>query len=229
MATNAKIASAGLTTKRGRPKSGDPFRDEEVEAIAAMQTQRRWTTDDFHQRLDSVYRISRDHFNKILQRKEGGRRGVDPRIRTAFAKVFDWPEARSADFPLGCIQEFLSKLPVSPEHFVGRTDELAFLSEAWNGKKVQVVALIAQPRRALHRRVVPQHHLRIPKGFRPKAQGCEERATLGKPNETITTPTGLWLRICEAQGVQIMIPRSPGCAALSLCRHSISAFTGTFK
>ena len=33
---------------------------------------------------------------------------------------------------------------------------------------------------------------RIPTGFRPKAQGCEERATLGQPSNIITTPTGLW-------------------------------------
>ena len=32
---------------------------------------------------------------------------------------------------------------------------------------------------------------RIPTGFRPKAQGCEERATLGKPSNIIPTPTGL--------------------------------------
>jgi len=31
----------------------------------------------------------------------------------------------------------------------------------------------------------------IPKGLRPKAQGCEERATLGGIVETPTTPTGL--------------------------------------
>ena len=34
--------------------------------------------------------------------------------------------------------------------------------------------------------------VRIPTGFRPKAQGCEERATLGKPSNIITTPKGLW-------------------------------------
>jgi hypothetical protein len=34
--------------------------------------------------------------------------------------------------------------------------------------------------------------VRIPTGFRPKAQGCEERATLGQPSNIITTPTGLW-------------------------------------
>jgi hypothetical protein len=33
--------------------------------------------------------------------------------------------------------------------------------------------------------------LRIPTGFRPKAQGCEARATLGQASQTITTPTGL--------------------------------------
>ncbi len=33
---------------------------------------------------------------------------------------------------------------------------------------------------------------RIPTGFRPKAQGCEARATLGKRPKKITTPTGLW-------------------------------------
>ena len=33
----------------------------------------------------------------------------------------------------------------------------------------------------------------IPKGLRPSAQGCEERATLGKGTEkTGSTPTGLW-------------------------------------
>jgi hypothetical protein len=33
---------------------------------------------------------------------------------------------------------------------------------------------------------------RIPTGFRPKAQGCEERVTLGQLSNIITTPTGLW-------------------------------------
>jgi len=33
---------------------------------------------------------------------------------------------------------------------------------------------------------------RIPTRFCPKAQGCEERATLGQPSNIITTPTGLW-------------------------------------
>ena len=32
---------------------------------------------------------------------------------------------------------------------------------------------------------------RIPTGFRPPAQGCEERATLGYPPISVTTPTGL--------------------------------------
>src|SRR5882724_9339263 len=32
----------------------------------------------------------------------------------------------------------------------------------------------------------------IPKGLRIKAQGCEERATLGKCREQNSTPTGLW-------------------------------------
>src|SRR5205085_112527 len=32
---------------------------------------------------------------------------------------------------------------------------------------------------------------RIPKGFRPKAQGCEARATLGKRHRVITTLKGL--------------------------------------
>ena len=31
----------------------------------------------------------------------------------------------------------------------------------------------------------------IPKGLRPPAQGCEQRATLGPANERDTTPTGL--------------------------------------
>ena len=33
--------------------------------------------------------------------------------------------------------------------------------------------------------------VRIPTGFRPKAQGCEGRATLGQPSKPTTTPTGL--------------------------------------
>lgn len=33
---------------------------------------------------------------------------------------------------------------------------------------------------------------RIPTGFRPKAQGCDEGATLGQTSNKITTPTGLW-------------------------------------
>jgi hypothetical protein len=35
---------------------------------------------------------------------------------------------------------------------------------------------------------------RIPTGFRPKAQGCEQRATLGESARQRPTPTGLWLR-----------------------------------
>ena len=35
---------------------------------------------------------------------------------------------------------------------------------------------------------------RIPKGFRLKAQGCEPRATLGKPSRQRPTPTGLRLQ-----------------------------------
>ncbi len=35
------------------------------------------------------------------------------------------------------------------------------------------------------------HILRIPKGFRPPAQGCEERATLGLRRRRITTLKGL--------------------------------------
>jgi len=40
----------------------------------------------------------------------------------------------------------------------------------------------------------PRSGLRIPKGFRNKAQGCEERATLGWPQPVQPTPTGLRLR-----------------------------------
>ncbi len=36
-------------------------------------------------------------------------------------------------------------------------------------------------------------HPIIPTGFRPKAQGCAERATLGHRPKKITTPTGLCL------------------------------------
>src|SRR6266436_6222876 len=44
---------------------------------------------------------------------------------------------------------------------------------------------------------------RIPKGFRNKAQGCEERATLGKGGSCLTTPTGLWPRLrCRCHGPQ---------------------------
>jgi hypothetical protein len=44
----------------------------------------------------------------------------------------------------------------------------------------------------LHRRGLEfGHREEIPKGFRPKAQGCEERATLGKWKPDVTTPTGL--------------------------------------
>ena len=64
-----------------------------------------------------------------------------------------------------------------------------------------------------------------PKGHRPPAQGCEERATLGHGSQMGINPNG----VVAAQGVQHIMPLSPGCAALSLCRHSISAFTGTFK
>src|SRR5205814_6227235 len=34
--------------------------------------------------------------------------------------------------------------------------------------------------------------VRIPKGFWLKAQGCEERATLGPQRAKVPTPTGLW-------------------------------------
>jgi len=40
----------------------------------------------------------------------------------------------------------------------------------------------------------------IPKGFRPKAQGCEERATLGKWTAKLTTPTGL--RLTKMKGIK---------------------------
>ena len=33
--------------------------------------------------------------------------------------------------------------------------------------------------------------LNTPTGYRPKAQGCEERATLGQRPKPPTTPTGL--------------------------------------
>src|SRR5207249_868026 len=36
------------------------------------------------------------------------------------------------------------------------------------------------------------HGRSIPTGLRPPAQGCEERATLGRPDERSATPTGLW-------------------------------------
>src|SRR5690348_10217786 len=36
---------------------------------------------------------------------------------------------------------------------------------------------------------------KIPKGFRPPAQGCEARATLGIPGPTFTTPKGLRPRV----------------------------------
>ena len=38
----------------------------------------------------------------------------------------------------------------------------------------------------------PASRARIPTGFRLKAQGCEPRATLGKPPDVFPTPTGLW-------------------------------------
>ena len=44
---------------------------------------------------------------------------------------------------------------------------------------------------------------RIPTGFCNKAQGCEERATLGKGGRCFTTPTGL----------------GPGCAAVAVGRN----------
>ena len=37
----------------------------------------------------------------------------------------------------------------------------------------------------------PAYHRKIPTGFRPPAQGCEERATLGQMSNQSTTPTGL--------------------------------------
>ena len=41
---------------------------------------------------------------------------------------------------------------------------------------------------------------RIPTGFRPPAQGCEERATLGPPPMSTTTPTGLRPRAAITSG-----------------------------
>src|SRR5436309_1390396 len=41
---------------------------------------------------------------------------------------------------------------------------------------------------------VLNERLPIPKGLRPKAQGCEARATLGVRRKKTTTPTGLRLR-----------------------------------
>ena len=43
-----------------------------------------------------------------------------------------------------------------------------------------------------HHTITSSRHPGIPTGFRPKAQGCEARATLGKRPKKITTPTGLW-------------------------------------
>ena len=45
----------------------------------------------------------------------------------------------------------------------------------------------------------------IPKGFWPKAQGCEERATLGNRRAHLTTPKGLWPKVAR---VRIRIGRN---------------------
>ena len=47
----------------------------------------------------------------------------------------------------------------------------------------------AQPQREL---LAVRLDRRTPTAFRPSAQGCEARATLGNRRRKITTPTGLW-------------------------------------
>src|SRR5437667_6246862 len=51
-------------------------------------------------------------------------------------------------------------------------------------------------------RVVLSWAARIPKGLRNKAQGCEERATLGNRRKQQATPTGLYL-FCRSKVAQI--------------------------
>jgi len=56
--------------------------------------------------------------------------------------------------------------------------------------------------------------LRIPKGFRPKAEGCEERATLGTAGNLVSTPTGLrpvlsGARVHNPVGVDVRFHRCP--------------------
>src|SRR6266536_1333197 len=43
----------------------------------------------------------------------------------------------------------------------------------------------------LGRQPRPRTQIRIPTGFRPKAQGCEARSTLGQTPQRISTPKGL--------------------------------------
>ena len=59
---------------------------------------------------------------------------------------------------------------------------------------------------------------RIPTGFQPSAQGCEERVTLGKQGRNSPTPTGLRrIRLvgCNPVGVGIFSGRAPRVARSS--------------
>jgi squalene-hopene/tetraprenyl-beta-curcumene cyclase len=68
----------------------------------------------------------------------------------------------------------------------------------------------------------------IPKGLRRKAQGCEERATLGERNESPTTPKGLRqgqnISCILAIGANLMQPRSWLCAFLVIVITVLSSF-----
>jgi tetratricopeptide (TPR) repeat protein len=127
----------------GRTLAGPPFTKAEAEAIVEMRIQRGWSPFELHRRVNAQNPISRAHFNHLLQ-INGERRRLAKENRPAFAKAFEWPEGRYDEFPLGCMDEFLCMLPVSPKYFVGRKTELKYLDQVWQSKDVQIVSLVAQ-------------------------------------------------------------------------------------
>lgn len=144
MSSNVRNAEkATHSSRRGRPPSGPAFTDEEVRAVIQMRIERRWSPQEFYNRVDRIYALSRAHFDHCLIR-EGKRRGISAEIRAAFAAAFDWPKDRFDDFPLGCMREFLSMLPAPSAHFVGRHHEVNELNELWHSKDAQVVELVGQ-------------------------------------------------------------------------------------
>ncbi len=100
-------------------------------------------------------------------------------------------EFRTSDLSMNCSQVIATGLPGAPQpnplpkgEGTGVWPFLAGCRQVGRHETAQGDALIV-----LHN--VLGGHSPIPKGLRPKAQGCEERATLGGIAESPTTPTGL--------------------------------------